>query len=122
MTLEELYATIGGNYEQALKVMRKEKLIDRYIRKLNDNTLCAQLVAAGQQMDETQLYENAHALKGVCANLGLDDIASISSEITEEFRPGNERKHSDDEVKKMLEELASKYQVVMVGIHAYENA
>ena len=33
MTLPELYQTIGGDYDQALRVLHIEKLIDKHIRK-----------------------------------------------------------------------------------------
>ena len=39
MTLQELYRQIGGDYEQALKVLRVEKLADKHIRKLPGNGL-----------------------------------------------------------------------------------
>lgn len=119
MTLEELYDLIGASYEQAVRVMRKDKLIDRYIRKLVDRIECEKLVAAGEQMDATGLYESAHALKGVCANLGLEDLSSAASEITEEFRPGNERKFTDEEVKDKLAKLDERYRQTIAGIEQY---
>lgn len=119
MTLEELYDLIGASYEQAVRVMRKDKLIDRYIRKLVDSIECEKLVAAGEQMDATGLYESAHALKGVCANLGLEDLSSAASEITEEFRPGNERKFTDEEVKDKLAKLDERYRQTIAGIEQY---
>ena len=122
MTLEELYELIGGNFDQVQKIMRKERLIDKHIRKLADSELCNQLIAAGDQMDATGLYENAHALKGVCANLGLDDLAAAASEITEEFRPGNDRRFSDDEVKAKLQDIADKFDSTKAGIQQYANA
>ena len=92
MTIQELYAKIGGDYEQAVKVMRMDKLIDRYVRKFPASGTCEKLAEAGQSMDPAQLFESAHALKGVCANLGLTAIASAAGAITEEFRPGAVRK------------------------------
>ena len=122
MTLEELYALIGCDYEQATKIMRKEKLIDRYVRKFVDNELRDTLMAAGEQMDATGLYESAHALKGVCANLGFVDLASAASDITEEFRLGNERKFSDAEVAERLAKLNERYDEVVEGIRQYINS
>ena len=119
MTLEELYELIGGNYEAAMNVMRMEKLVDRYIRKFDQNNPCEALLAAGQSMDATGLYENAHALKGICANLGLDKLSAAASEITEEFRPGNERQFSDEEVQAKLQEIEAMYRRVIDGIHQY---
>lgn len=47
MTLQELYYEIGGDYEQAMRVLRIDKLIDKHIRKLRTNSVVDGLIAAG---------------------------------------------------------------------------
>ena len=47
MTIQQLYEKIGGNYEQAVRVMKKDKLIDKYVRKLKDSDAGEQLARAG---------------------------------------------------------------------------
>ena len=121
MTIQELYAEIGGDYEQAVKVMRMDKLIDRYVRKLRNSNVGELLAAAGETRDATQLFESAHAMKGVCANLGLNALASAAEVITEEFRPGAARKMSDDEVKTRLKDIGAMYQKTVDGIKRYEE-
>ena len=37
MTLQELYSAIDGYYDNALRVLRMDKLIDKHIRKLTKN-------------------------------------------------------------------------------------
>ncbi|MBR3019740.1 MAG: Hpt domain-containing protein [Clostridia bacterium] len=120
MTLKELYSLIEGNYDQAVRIMRMDKMISRYLLKLKDNPARDRLMAAGEAMDPTQLFEAAHALKGVCANLGLDALSQAASDIAEEFRPGSPRKHSDAEVKAMLEKADALYQKFLSGIQQYE--
>ena len=119
MTLEELYALIGGDYTQALRVLRVEKLVDKHIRKLTKNGVVDSLIAAGEDMDPTRLFETAHAVKGVCANLGLTQIADTASDIAEEYRPGNPRTMTDDEVKGKLETVAELYGKATEGIGQY---
>ena len=121
MTLQELYQQIGGDYEQALKVLRVEKLVDKHIRKLPGNGLIESLLAAGERMDPTELFETAHAVKGNYANLGLIRLSAVASEICEEFRPGNARRFSDGEVREKLREIGVAYGKVTEGIRAYEN-
>lgn len=121
MTLQELYQQIGGDYEQALKVLRVEKLVDKHIRKLPGNGLIESLMAAGERMDPTELFETAHAVKGNCANLGLIRLSAAASEICEEFRPGNARRFSDGEVREKLREIGVAYEKVTEGIRDYEN-
>lgn len=122
MTLQELYQNIDGDYEQAMKVLRMDKLLDKHIRKLTKNGVVEQLLAAGKDMDPTQMFETAHAAKGVCANLGLVKLSSAASEIAEEYRPGNPRRFTDDEVKQKLAAIAALYQKTADGIQAYEES
>lgn len=121
MTIQELYERIGGNYDQAVRVMKSERLIDKYIRKLKDSKVGETLAEAGESMDAVKLFESAHAMKGVCSNLGLDALAKAADEITEEFRAGNSRKLSDDEVRRRLDAIAERYRTTEEGIRAYEE-
>ena len=49
MTLRELYSSIGEDYEQALRVLRVEKLVDKHIRKFTQNGVIEALLAAGKE-------------------------------------------------------------------------
>ena len=122
MTLEELYRTIGGDYDQAIRVLRKEKLVDKHIRKLPANGVVEALLNAGQTMDPVQLFETAHAVKGVCANLGLKELADAASEIAEEYRPGNARTLTEAEVQEKLSAISRLYQRAADGIRQYEES
>ena len=120
MTLQELYREIGEDYDQALRVLRVEKLVDKHIRKLTKNGLIEALLAAGETMDAGQLFETAHAAKGNCGNLGLTKLSAAASEIAEEYRPGNPRQMSDDEVRGKLEEIGQLYRKTAEEIRRYE--
>lgn len=120
MTIQQLYEKIGGNYEQAVRVMKKDKLIDKYVRKLKDSDAGEQLAWAGEALDAAKLFESAHAMKGVCANLGLDALAIAADEITEEFRSGNSRKLTDAEVREKVEALLTRLRNTVKGIEEYE--
>lgn len=121
MTLQQLYETIGGDYEQALRVLRMDKLIDKHIRKLTKNGVVDGLLAAGKDMDAAQLFEAAHAMKGVCGNLGLPGLANAASAIAEEYRPGNPRTMTDAQVKDRLRQIEETYQKTAEGIRRYEE-
>ena len=121
MTLQELYRNIDGDYEQALRVLRMDKLIDKHIRKLTSNGVVERLLAAGETMDPAQLFETAHAAKGVCGNLGLGKLSEMASEIAEEYRPGCVRNLTDDEVRQRLHRIAERYRLAVEGIRQYEG-
>jgi len=121
MTLQELYQRIGGNYDQALRVLRVEKLLDKHIRKFSKNGAVESLLAAGGGLDPTQMFESAHAVKGICGNLGLTELYELASELSEEFRPGKERRLSDDAVREKLGQLEELYRKTADGIRSYEE-
>ncbi len=121
MTLQELYASIDGNYDHAVQIMRMEKLINRYLSKFPNSGVYEALAAVGESMDPTALFESAHAMKGVCANMGFDKMAAAAGEITEEFRPGNPRSLSDDEVKARIADIGVMYRHTVDGIRQYEQ-
>ena len=121
MTLQELYKEIDGDYEQAIRVLRMDKLVDKHIRKLTGNGVVEELIDAGDRMDAAELFEKAHAVKGVCANLGLTKLSGLASEVSEEFRPGNVRKLTDGEVKEKLEQIEELYRKTADGIRRYDE-
>ena len=120
MTIRELYDQIGGNYAHALQIMRMDKMISKYLLKLEDSGVCAALKEAAESMDPGRIFESAHAMKGVCANLGLDELAAAVGEVTEEFRPGAGRKFSDEEIKAKLDRIFALYEKTEKGIEEYK--
>ena len=121
MTLRELYGTIDGDYEQVMRVLRIEKLVDKHIRRFTKNGVVERLIEAGKKKNPEEIFESAHAMKGVCGNLGLKDLCGIASELSEEFRPGNPRRMTDDEVDQLLEKVSEKYEKALEGIRRYEE-
>lgn len=119
MTLQELYQSIDGDYDQAMRVLRIERLLDKHIRKFLQNSVVERLLAAGRTKDAREMFESAHAMKGICGNLGLKDLCDIASELSEEFRPGNPRKMSDEEVDRLLAVVDEKYKKTMDQIGRY---
>ena len=119
MTLQELYERMDGDFEQALRVMRVEKLVDKHIRKLPANHVFADLKQAAAANDPAALFDSAHAIKGVCANLGLKTISESASQIAEEYRPGNARTMSDEQVQTIVAEIDGMYAKAVAAIGEY---
>ena len=109
MTVQELYERVGGNYEAAKRILMNDTLIARFVVKLPEDGSFEKLSAAAETMDAQGLFEGAHAMKGVCANLGLENVSRAASELAEEFRPGNPRKLDDGAVREKVEALRMLY-------------
>ena len=122
MTLEELYQMIDADYQQAIRVLRMDKLLNKHIRKLVSGGVIDSLIEAEQNMDPKELFERSHAVKGIAANLGLTKIAALASDISEEFRPGNPRRMSDEEVHEKFSQIRELYAKTVEGIRLYENS
>ena len=59
MTLKELYEKIDGNYEQAVNVLRVEKLIDKHVRRICESEVVTKLINAREDLDPTALFEKS---------------------------------------------------------------
>ncbi|MBQ3879196.1 MAG: Hpt domain-containing protein [Oscillospiraceae bacterium] len=119
MTIKELYEQIGGCYESALRTMQMDRLIERFLPRYLDDTNCQKLLDAKAAGDEKGIFEASHAMKGLCANLGLDALSGAASDITEEFRPGKARTMTDTELDAKFAELEELHNRAVSGIRAY---
>ena len=95
MTLDELKAK-GCNTEEGLtRCMNNE---DFYLKMVNmffsDGSKFEALGKALASGDLNDAFEQAHALKGVCANLALTPIQNRISEITELLRARTQMDYS----------------------------
>ncbi|MCR5294059.1 MAG: Hpt domain-containing protein [Lachnospiraceae bacterium] len=120
MTLEELYSSISGDYDYAKKVLRMDKMIDRFILKFAKDPSMQKLSAAYESGDATGIFEGAHSVKGVTANIGLTTLSSLTARISDEFRPGSSRKLSDEELDKIVKEAQALYDTTVKMIARYE--
>ena len=109
MTVKELYETIGGDYNEALRRLSMDQLIGKFIVRFLEDTSCSALLTAWAQQDEKGLFEEAHAAKGVCANLALTSLAGLADTITEATRPGNEALRSEIDLPHLVSEFEQCY-------------
>lgn len=87
MTLEELYSTLHGNYDEAKKRLMMDKLVDKFVRKFPADPTMQQLRDAVAEGNIQDSFRAAHTLKGVAANLSFTELSTNASELTEQLRP-----------------------------------
>ena len=119
MTVQELYESIGGSYDSAKRILPMDQLIGKFVVKFLDDKSFEKIETASQTGDGSGIFEGAHAMKGVCANLGLDSLSQAASVLAEEFRPGNTRTMDDAEVQAKIAELKVRYEQTMEGIRQF---
>lgn len=114
MTLRDFYAAVGGDYEDACKRLINDGIIGKFIMKFPSEPSYGKLMEAAGSGDMTAVFEAAHALKGVTANLALESLSETAGEITEATRGGSLREGFDLDGK--LAELTKRYQATIDAI------
>lgn len=88
MTLEECYAKMGANYQDVLKRLYKPEMIKRFVKMFLQDDNFQLLTDAMAAQDVKEAFRAAHTLKGVCLNLGFDNLSPSAVALTEILRAG----------------------------------
>ena len=88
-TLEQAYHELGADYEGVTNRLMGETLVARFVCKFFEDENFAKLGEALAAQDVKAAFVAAHTLKGVCQNLGFDNLYAPSSELTEVLRAGS---------------------------------
>ena len=88
-TLEQAYHKLGADYEGVTNRLMGEALVARFVGKFFEDENFAKLGEALAAQDVESAFVAAHTLKGVCQNLGFDNLYAPSSELTEVLRAGS---------------------------------
>ena len=86
MTIEECYRRLGGDYAQVLLRLPSANLVKKFIAKFLDDCSFAELCRSMELGDRETAFRASHSLKGVCANLGLEQLRFSASDLTELLR------------------------------------
>ena len=88
-TLEQAYHELGDDYEGVTTRLMGDALVARFVGKFFEDENFAKLGGALAAQDVKAAFMAAHTLKGVCQNLGFDNLYAPSSELTEVLRAGS---------------------------------
>lgn len=108
MTINELYKTLGGNYEEVLNRLHNEALIIKLIKMFPEDENYRALLNALDSGRIKEAFLAAHTLKGLCLSLGFTTLARSASQVTEALRNGR-----NDVTSQMLDSLSSDYSLAV---------
>lgn len=81
---------LGVNLDETLeRFVDNEALYFKCLNKLSDDLNYAKMLDGIDKGDSSVAFDGAHALKGVSANLGLNNLYEDMKIITEVFRAGS---------------------------------
>ena len=116
MTVKECYEQMGADYEGVLGRLRSEGLIKKFAKKFLDDGSFQSLKDNLAQGNGEEAFRAAHTLKGVCQNLGFDNLYQVSFDITEKLR-GRET----DGCEQLFAKVEDHYKKTTDAIHMMED-
>ena len=117
MTIQECYQKLGGDFEKVKTRLPSVSLITKFITKFLDDSSFSELCRALEEGQWEEAFRAAHTLKGVCANLGFDQLGASACKLTELLRP--ERNDIPEDAVLMLDEVKQDYESTASAIRAY---
>lgn len=88
MKIEECYRQLGGDYEDVLKRLHSETLVQKFVIKFLNDQSYELLLQAVEDKNAEEAFRAAHTLKGICQNLSFTQLYESSHLVTEIFREG----------------------------------
>lgn len=89
ISIRDFYDLIGGNYFDVEDRMQSGDIIKYFVIKFKNDTNFSKLTTAIKEKNSKEAFIAAHTLKGVCLNLGFNNLYISVNEITERLRTGN---------------------------------
>ena len=105
MKLEKCYEKIGANYKDLVNRLGSEDFANLFAKKFLTDDSFANLKKGLAEQDAETAFRAAHTLKGVCLNLGFDNLFTVSSDLTEKLR-AKELEESEELFRKVKEQYA----------------
>lgn len=115
MTTKECYEKMGASYEDVLGRLGSEQMVNRFAKKFLSDKSFENLGEALGRKDVNEAFRAAHTLKGVCVNLGFDNLYKVSSELTEILRAGKL-----DGTDELFSEVEKQYGITTAAIRELE--
>ena len=117
MTIQECYQRMGGGYEQAVKRLSGEKMVERFIAKFLDDDSFSQLCKAMEENKRVEAFCAAHTLRGVSGNLSFIRLFDSASALTETLQVESET--IPNAAEGPMEEVRKTYQSTVEAIRTY---
>jgi len=111
MTLDQFYRAAGGTAAEAAPRLGGADHALRFLRLFPLDDSFPRLSEALERGDTAEAFRAAHTLKGVAANLGLERLRSLASDMTERLRSGDL-----SGAQALLAETEAAYRQVLVAI------
>jgi HPt (histidine-containing phosphotransfer) domain-containing protein len=114
--MREKLEVLGVPYDEIMeRFMGKEDFYRKMLKKFLEDKSFVRLEEASAAKDWHEVFVQAHTIKGLCANLGLQNIVEYAVPLTESVR--NEP-YTEDEINPLVEHTLEEYKKAVEVIEA----
>lgn len=117
MNLKECYNLIGGDYNDVLKRLKDEKLIEKFVIKFLEDKSFFILNKYIEEKKYQRAFFQAHILKGISLNLGFSPLVKSSIKIIDALE--SNKNYNSNNINTLLEELKSSYDITVFAIKKF---
>lgn len=121
MLLSECYEAFGGDYESVKQRISSDAIIKKFVLKFLTEPSYSNLCNALDAKEYEGAFRAAHSLKGVCANLGFQNLWESSGNLTELLRNCVEESIDVEECNKYMECVSREYEKIINAIRKFEQ-
>lgn len=118
MTIQECYAAMGSDYEEALGRLRSPRIIQKYVLKFLSDPSFSLLQSSLAEKNWPEAFRAAHTMKGVCQNLNLSKLGASSAALADALRSGE----WTSEAAPLAEQVKEDYNLTISAIQAFQEA
>lgn len=112
MSLREIYEQFHGNYDSVLQRLRSDERITKYLIKFVNNHMDTLIKDALEEGDYKTAFCEAHNMKGICANLNIDQLGRSASDLTEALRGRN----PEGDISSLVEAMQKDYDMTISAL------
>lgn len=117
MTVSECYAYLAGDYEDALRRLRNDDNIKKFLGMLSRDQNFSLLESSLERQDYDSAFRAVHTLKGITLNLSLSELSETAAALTEALR----ERQSNPDIFPLLTKLKASYQKMCTAVGSLQN-
>lgn len=116
MQIKEFYNVIGSDYQKVFARLCSNAIITKFVKVFPQDESYNKFISEYKNGNLEDAFRAVHTLKGLCLNLGFENLSQSSIEITEALRGGK-----NDVTPEMIENLTKDYNFVVENIKNIED-
>jgi len=122
MNISELYTRVGGNYNDIKNALGSERIVQKYVLRFSDATCFQELSLQLEEGRLKEAFQSAHALKGICQNIGFATLRKSASELTELLRPENNLHPTPEQARLLFVTVQQDYQSTIACVQEFKES